>query len=240
MKSRKITILILTIALTLSNTVLSFAGNQAPRNCSNINTFTVKLNSRISEKESSFLITKSAQIKKLSSLQTRQNQKLEMVLEKQTQNIAFLYAKLEILAKTDYQKQTINNFKLSVDAAIKTRRSAIDAANSIFRNTVNKLIIDRQEITKNLINDFKEKNIVTLEKARVACINGEPLINLRSNLLGELRNSKETFTTEIRNIGNLKFAIEPLVKTNRNSIKLAEENFKHDLESARLTLKSTP
>src|SRR3989344_3113862 len=148
------------------------------------------------------------------------------------------YAGLEAQANPDTQKQAVAEFKLTVEAAITTRKAAIDAAIQAFRTGVKNDLDARKSSVDAAIKTFTDAGKAAFEKARTDCASDVAPATVRATLQASLKAAKEKLASDIKIIEKKKDATKPLIEARKTAIEKAIQDFKNAMEAARTALKA--
>lgn len=147
------------------------------------------------------------------------------------------YGKLEVRAKTDDEKDAVKEFEKTVDAAVETRRDAVDAARETFRSGVDALVAGKKTSVESAADNFENAVNAAVAAAKADCEAGKDPETIRNTFRKSLKNARETLSKERKSSEGIGDQVEALAKTRNESVRKAVEAFNATLKSAAETLK---
>ncbi len=149
------------------------------------------------------------------------------------------YAKLEARAKTDEQKAAVEEFKETIEAAVETRRAAIDAAIDAFRDGVDDAWAEHKSSIGGVANTYREAVQTAFEKAKSDCEDGVDAKTVRANLHASLQAARSQLKEDRAGVAKLRDLMNDLVEAKRTAFEKAIADFKAAVEAAREELKKS-
>jgi len=223
-------------ALTLAQTDNDDRG--AKGFCARLSTISSNIEQRIANRDSK-LTTKRAEIAE--RIEERRSRRDERLVEKRARwdaNREAHFVKMEEKAQTSEKKQAVVAFTEAVNAAIATRRAAIDAAIGDFRDGVAVAIALRKSSVDAAITTFRSSVISALEKAESDCGGGVDPGTVRANLRADLKAARAKLVSDRQGIEKIGTQMELLITTKRAAVKKALDDFNAALEQARTDFKA--
>lgn len=156
----------------------------------------------------------------------------------QDERRAALYATLDAKAETDAEKAAVVEFKKTVDAAVGTRRNAIDKAIEDFRTAVDALIASKKTGVSDAYATFKSAVDAAAAKAKSDCEADVDPKTVMSNYQAAVKIARESLKQDRSSIDKMRDDIEALTETRKQAIESAITAFKSTVEAAREKLKS--
>jgi hypothetical protein len=148
------------------------------------------------------------------------------------------YAKLEAKAITDAQKQAVANFKVAVEGAVNTRKSAIDSAILTLRQSVGQSVDVRRSAVTAAMNEFKSSKSGAIEKAKADCVAGVDPKTIRETFRASMKVAQDKFKSDYQAIDKLKGSFESVRNTKKQEVETAIAVFKATMEKAKADLKA--
>ena len=175
---------------------------------------------------------------KIEERREERNQKYEQKREKWDDNRAEHFAKLDERAGTEEQKRIALEFQEAVNAAIRARRDAVDAAIEQFRQGVENAKIARKGSTDGAITAFRNSSEAAIGRAEVDCGQGDDPKTVQERLRNELKTAKQEYVKARQRIEGIDTDMEALITVKREAIEKAQEDFKQALEQAKNDFKA--
>jgi len=177
----------------------------------------------------------------INQLTRRRNVRNERAVEnrvKREENRSEHYAKLETRATTDVQREAVAAFRATVETAITTRKTAVNAATQSFRQNMDELIAARQTAINTAVNAFQGSQIAAINQARTDCAAGVDARTAHETFRANIRSAQEQFNNERQAIEVRKDLIEPIRVSQRQAIEDATTTFRATIEKARTDLQT--
>lgn len=211
--------------------------------CDRWQEFFSEMKTDLSEKKSQVKEKKEARLMEWENKNQERDQKLEENRKEKDAAREAYYQKLLSLAKTDEQKQAVEEYQKTLEAAIVKRRSAIDAAINAFREGVRNAVKERQTAVDDLVTDFNSQRAVAIENLKKNCsmddtnddTNTEKIYGVLREELNKLRMEFKSKRKEIISVGE---TVRELAKIKNEAIHQAIETFKEESQIAREQLKN--
>lgn len=203
--------------------------------CAFLTEWTSKIDTRIADKETNFMKRTSAREKILEEKRLNRDKKLEENRAKWDANRAEHYKVLLEKAGTDAQKQAIIKFQTAMEAAVQTRKSAVNAAIETYRAEADKLLETRKAAINAVKKTYEDMYNIIIARAKQECESGVNPAENRERVRAELRAAKEKFQAEMKNIA--KIDLKPLIEKRHEAIKKVVADFKAAIEKAKTELR---
>ena len=200
------------------------------------------LESKIGQKSS--VNKNQIEAKKQERLQNWQNHLDQMdtkMAEIRTRKEANLKAHFEMLeekAETEEQKSAVVEFEKSLQTALATRKTSVDAAISQFRVEVKKLQTERKTETEQEVNAFLDSQKVAFSKAKSDCASGVDSEIVKNDLKKSLAGSKEKFQVAKVNAEKNRTQMQTLIQTRNQAMQEAKNTFRVSVEASAKKLKA--
>lgn len=149
------------------------------------------------------------------------------------------YKKLEERAKTTEQKNAVSKFQSQIEAAVKTRRAAIDAAIVAFQKGMDEAISGKTADAEAAAAAFQAAVKAALSEARSDCEDGDDPNAVRTTLRAKTKSAHETFQTARKNYEDLKSVIDSLSAVRKQAVQKAIDDFKVASEKAKTEFKES-
>jgi hypothetical protein len=142
------------------------------------------------------------------------------------------YAGLDERVTTDEEREAVEKFRETVDAAVETRREAVDAAVETFRDGVDALLAERRAAAESIADGFEKEidEAVAVMKAR--CESGDDPETLRNAFQETLGSVKERVHADRESIADADEQIAALSEVRDAAITAASETFQDALDTA--------
>ena len=148
-------------------------------------------------------------------------------------NRAEHFAKLDEKAVTDEQEEVTTEFQQAVNAAIRIRRDAVNAAIQEFRQGIEDTKIARKGSIDEVVTAFRNSSEAAIGKAEADCGQGDDPKTVQERLRNELKVAKQEYVNARQGISGIDVDMEALIIDKREAIEKAQEDFKQALEDAR-------
>ena len=137
---------------------------------------------------------------------------------------------------TETQKNIIDEYRIALETALKTRREKTDIARQRFIAQINELGGNHEA----LINNYESKIITSIQAANsiasARCAEGEDSEIIKAAYKQSLQTAKQNFVVDRQNTELKKSKIDSLVQLRKQSIDSAMADFKLSAEAARAKL----
>lgn len=141
------------------------------------------------------------------------------------------FNKLRGNAKTDGQKQAVEEYITSLKAAIATRRAAHDVAFAEFHAGLESLLATYRGNYQTASDQSKAKLEQAIATAKADCVAGKDINTIKQNLKTEIKAIRVTIKETKPD--DKKSAIKALVEKRKNAVKANNEAFKVSTKQAR-------
>lgn len=142
------------------------------------------------------------------------------------------YEKMEAKAETDEQKEAVKKFKETVEAAVESRRVAIDVAINAFRGGVDKAIADHKSAVQETKNAYRESVKTAYEKARNDCESGVDEKTVRANLHSSLQAARGKLKEDRAGVTKFRDAMKDLIAARKTAFEKSITDFKAAMKAA--------
>lgn len=206
--------------------------------CTNLTTYASQLTTKLAGGETNL---KTRQEKNQSTLQERQatrEQKLIQTRDTGDADRQVIYAKLMVKATTDAQKQAVTQFQATVEAAVLSRRTAVNTAIKAYWDGINSAMGGRQTSVDTARQNFTNAINTAVATAQSACVAGTDPVTVRTQLNASIKNAKNQFTTDRKSVDKYGPQVKALVQTRNTAVKKAFDTFHATMEQSRVTLKA--
>jgi hypothetical protein len=149
-----------------------------------------------------------------------------------------LYARLGAVADTDAEKAALAEFKTSADAALATRRSAVDKAIADFRTAVDQLVVGKKDAAADAYEEFKTALDRAMSEAQADCSAGTDPATVRAEFSTAMKAAREDLRNDRVATAKLGDDIKALAETKRQAIQAAVGTYRVTMEEARAKLKT--
>lgn len=147
--------------------------------------------------------------------------------------------KLTARASTTAQKAAVAKFVATINTAIATRRTAVDAAVNTYRTGLNAAVLARQTAVDAAIAALKTDTDLALAKAKADCAQNVTPKTVRDAYAASMKAAREKFQQTTKALDARKDTLKPLADARKKAIEDAVKNFNIAVEKAKLELKST-
>ncbi len=225
------------VKTSATQAVAKTEANRSTTTCKSIDQLATKVQSQLSERKTK-VDSKRIDIYVKTSTH-RENRDTELVNKradwdtKRQENFDTLRAK----AKTDEQKQAVEDYVTAITEAIKTRRMANDIAFMTFKNTVDDLKKTISESVNGNISTTTASINQTITDAKVSCASGQSADTVRQTVKSKLEAARQRSKADRESITKNDLLKAATQKRN-DDIKLNNEAFKTSTTVAREQLKT--
>ncbi len=147
------------------------------------------------------------------------------------------FSALEAKAQTDAQKTAVANFETITNAAITTRRAAVDDAIKAFRIGMQNAITTRQGQIDQLVSGSAASRQSLWSKAEADCTAGVDAKTVMANLKSGMQAIRTQTQSDKQNVAKINTTVATLVATRKATVDKAFSDFKATMEQARIALK---
>lgn len=133
----------------------------------------------------------------------------------------------------------IDAFQEAVEAAVRDRREAFDAAHLAFRDGVATALAKRQELVRTALTAMQTAIQNAIADAKEACAAGEATETIRTNLRAAIQSAREEFKTARKSSDKVSAELENLRNSRKTAVKEAQDEFHEALEAAKENLKAS-
>lgn len=147
-----------------------------------------------------------------------------------------LIGRLETDGATD--TSAVAAFKASMEAAWVARDAAIDAADKVFRDGLDALLVSRQASVENATLAYKTAAAAAFAKAESDCASGVPIGTVLSGLRASLKAAQDKFRADRQSIDKIGEKVKALVTARQAAVEKAKADFKAAAEKAREAFKA--
>ena len=178
-------------------------------------------------------------LQKLVTAQNKQNELLNAQRANQDKLKKNAYAKLDVAAKTETQKQAVAKFKAAVDRAENIRRVALDEIISAFRAGTQNILDERKESGKSAVAELKDTIADYTRTTENNCNSGK--INptmVRAALRSNVSAAQSKLINQRRIINQeAKSSLNTLIQAREQATQKTADDFKTALEKAKADFK---
>ena len=143
-------------------------------------------------------------------------------------HIAALLAK----AKTEGDRQAIQEYASSIKAARVARRSAVDAARRTYIASLSEALSERKVLVENIANELSQAMSSSLNSAKASCEAGKDPKDVRSELRASLEKTQVSYEAKLKDRSVLEAKLQVLAKERDAAILAANEIFAEALREA--------
>ncbi len=206
--------------------------------CARITSANTTLGQRFSNNESKLNEARGRRDRKIDARQQEQNSRLVQTHQQANQTRAAQIAALMAKAATDAQKQAVTDFQNTLNAALATRRAAVDGAIATFRSGLDTAIAEREAAINAAIKVYHDAVNAALDKAKSDCASGVAPLTARQTFFSAMRAAQQKFRTDRRQAEKIPASVQQLRTARKQAIDKAFADFRATMEQARKTLKA--
>lgn len=166
------------------------------------------------------------------------DEKFESTRTEQDTRRAELYVKLEAKADTDAERAAVVEFKKTMDAAISLRRTTVNKIIDDFRASVDALINTRKNSATDNYGKFKVAVEAAEAKAKSDCEAGTDPKTVMANYQSAMKAAREALKADKNTTQKISSEIRALAETKKQAMEAAMTEFKKTAEAARTKLKA--
>ncbi|MFA5991306.1 MAG: hypothetical protein WC794_03610 [Candidatus Doudnabacteria bacterium] len=174
----------------------------------------------------------------LQERQTTREQKLTQTRDTENADRQVIYTKLMAKATTEAQKQAVIQFQATVEAAVATRRTEVDAVRKAYWDGMASAMGGRQNSVDAARMQFTNTINTAVAAAQSACTAGTDPITVRTQFNATVKAARGQFATDRKAIDKYGPQVKALVQTRNAAVKKAFDSFHTTMEQARTALKS--
>jgi len=205
--------------------------------CTNLPNLTAQTTAKISTNEKN-LEARQQQQTQVQERQTKRTQQLGQIRTNGDQDRQAIYGQLMAKAETEEQKQAVTQFQNTIEAAVATRRTAVDSALQAYWTALNNALSTRQTAVFTARQNFSASVQAALNTASKECSSGVSPVTARKNFQASLQTAKSQFATNRKDIDKIGPQVKTTVQARNTAVKKAMDDFKKTAEQARITLKA--
>lgn len=144
------------------------------------------------------------------------------------------YAKLDMLADTEAERDAVKDFRDAVDAAVDGRREAVDVAQQTFRDAIEKLSAERRASFGDGSTAYRAAVEAAVQAANRACEDGGESSEIRTTFRNALQTAKGKIDeTRGSGVGD---EVTALVEARNEAVKDAADTFHETIDAAKAEL----
>lgn len=201
--------------------------------CSRIPKLGAELEMKSSEREVTLLKKREEIRNNVKERKDKVEEKLSERRDEWSDNFDKRFAAIESRAKTDAEKNAARQFHASIELAISTRRSAIDAATAIFKSASDNSASVRKAKIDEITETYRMAVKSATEKAKADCAkNPRDIKSIREEYEASLKSAKKKFDTDRKAVETLKNNLNEEAKIYKQAIENANAEFKVKVQNA--------
>lgn len=147
------------------------------------------------------------------------------------------YARLMDRADGDDEEDAVEDYQKSVEDAVGSRRSAVDAAIVEFRKGTDLLLVKRRTAMESTWGSFRASMIAMLAVLETGCANGVATASLVSEFKGSLAAAQAKVLNDKKMAESTQGQMKKLADTQRQDVAIATKIFRAKLTAANAELK---
>lgn len=212
----------------------------APKNafCARLTSNALSIQNQLSEKYGQLTERKQKRVQTFKANREDRKEKFTELRDKAKDTRAQAQDRLSKIAKTEAQKQAVQNFQTKAKTAMETRHTAVDAAMLAFRTALDKEAENRNTILTEAHNPYKTAVQTAITNAKADCATGKETGTIKTELNTALKSAKDALQTARQQLTQSKTAVEVIVKTRNEAVKKAADEFRSTMEKLRAELKT--
>ncbi len=201
--------------------------------CSRFTETIDRVNGRLEDRASAIKDRTEHRVGKRTDRRDTRDEWLDGKRDTQDERRMALYAKLDEQADTDEEKAAVAEFKSTIDAAVVTRRGAVDKAINDFRSAVDALVASKKDGAASAYSEFKSATAVAIAKAKSDCDAGTDPAAVRSTFNTAMKTARENLKDDRAGLDQVRDDIQTLAETRKKAIEAAIETFKTTVKTAK-------
>lgn len=231
--------LLLLISLTPRVHVTALGdGAQANANfCANLSNRQKSFQNRFTAKQSALTAKWQGQTARLESLVAKQDAAISKARANTDSQRALNQTALMNKAKTADKKTAVTAYGQAIAGAVQSRRNAVDAARTTFRNGVKTLLANRQAAVAGRVTAFQISVNDAFTTAAGSCTDNTDGSTVRSALLQSIATAKQAFESQ-RTSDTTTNDLQALITARNQAIQAANNTFQQATQTARQALKT--
>ncbi|MCL5435654.1 MAG: hypothetical protein M1275_01070 [Patescibacteria group bacterium] len=205
--------------------------------CARIDAFMEKLQAGLGQANTNLAQVRTERSYNLQNRAEQNDEKLNKIRDTAETNREQFYEKLQARATSDGQKQAVETFRNTVEAAVQVRRTAVDAAIEAFRQGLKEAVQTRQETTERTRTAFQTAVQAAEAEAKANCGTLDAQ-TVRTQLLSDLQKARTQLRANIKVANQVQTTLQQLKQTRRQAIKKAIDTFHAAFQAALSDLKA--
>lgn len=239
------TALVLITNVFASNTALAQTDKDKPKPiekiteksfCAQLDSINNNLDNLINQRIDNLNTKQISRLNKVSATFSKRDSELSANRIKWDANREEQYKKMYENAKTDIQKQAIDQFKLTMNYSIILRRTKVDSAISTFRSTINSEISGQQSGVNSVITNYQNTLDAAQTKAKTSCENGDESSQVRQAFKTDIQSARADLQSGKSGIDRINDDVTNANNIRKNAIEAAITEFRLTTQQARETL----
>lgn len=207
--------------------------------CANLPQTVSLLDQRIIARETALKTRQNERLQNLKKGRELRDAKLTELKQTVSTDLAAIYTKIEIWAKTNEQKTAVGNFKTAMENAVNARKNAVAQAASDYRQDIDRIIASRNSVIDAAVRNFKNSHQAAIQNAKTNCAaKVKPLI-AKAAFVSNINAAKTKLISEKQNIGTPASPVKSALVNYKNAVAKANQDFKTAAEKARTDLKAS-
>ena len=205
--------------------------------CAEIDSLASKILTTISDQEKNYKKMSGDRAKELtekrSSIDSAESARRTSWDENRSEHFKLLEAK----AKTDAERKAISAFKVSIEKAIMSRKTAVDAANVAFRSAVDKALNDRMTSFNAATTTFKMSVDKATQKAKSECASKQTSNTTRDAFRNALKDARLVLENNAKGVTQIN--VDAAMKIRNAALEKAQKDFAGAVDKALKDLKAS-
>lgn len=205
--------------------------------CEKISILENKIGQKTSLNKSQIETKKQERLQKWQTYLDQMDAKMMEIRTRKEANLKVHFDMLEEKAETEEQKNAVAEFEKSLQTALATRNTSIDATLSQFRVEVKKLQTERKTELEKEVSAFLSSQKEAFSKAKLDCASGVDSETVKNDLKKSLTSEKEEFQVVKSNAEKNRMQMQMLIQTRNQAMQEAKDAFRISVETSAKDLK---
>ncbi|MBI5530544.1 MAG: hypothetical protein HY918_03515 [Candidatus Doudnabacteria bacterium] len=207
--------------------------------CTNLNTYAARITENLTKGSGNLENKQGENKQKLQERQVSRAEKLSETRDTGDADRQAIYAKLMANASTtEAHKQAVIQFQATVEAAVTTRRAAVDAAIKAYWDGMNSALSGRQASIEAARTKFITAINAAISTAQSSCASNADAGMVKAQFRTSVEAARTQFATDRKAIDKYGPQVKALVQTRNAAVRKAFDAFHATMEQARITLKA--
>lgn len=206
--------------------------------CTRISALNTLRVTRLAEWDKNLLTKRNERENKISERRQTRESKMEQTRERWDEQREKIYEKLTALADSDEQKAALERFHLVVEAAVTTRKEAVNAALNTYRAGLDEAILAKKNTLDDILSTFKNAVLAAEQQAKADCEQGIESEEARATYTEAVQAARQAMQDAREAVSKVADQGATLNEARKAAVEQALKDFKAAVEAAKIELKA--